>query len=299
MSLTHDDLTEGFQRAGVCPGMKLMVHSSLRKFGHVDGGARTVIEALQEVVTEDGTLLLPSFNHGTPFQGGGAGIYDPRETPTPNGIIPETFRKMPGVWRGMNPTHPYCAWGRDAERFVNRHHLTLTMGPDSPQGMLQREGGYCLFLGTNYHTNTFKHVVEMSTGAPCLGRRTFAVPVRAPDGRVISMRSWGYRASACPISDPHEHIDVMMDVADLHKHSRIGGAITTLFKLEDCFNVLADMLRTGHAGFPPCTDCPVRPAASAHDVETDWDDESDALLPDAEARDLEPMAWLGGDGEDR
>lgn len=268
-----------------------MVHSSLKSFGYVQGGPYAVIGALQDVLTYDGLLLMPSFNHGVPFHVGGPGYYDPQETPTQNGLIPETFRKLAGVWRSLNPTHAYCAWGRDAERYVNRHHLTLTMGPDSPQGILHREGGWCLFLGTDYSTNTFKHVVEMSTGAPCLGRRTVELPVRLPDGRFVGLRTWGYRGSRCPISDPNEHVEREMERRGLHIRGKIGQSQVILYRLRDFFGVLAEMLSAGYAVYPPCAQCPVRPNPTPFDVPSDWDEERNDLRPDSPSCAIGPMAW--------
>ena len=55
-----------------------------------------------DVLTDQGTLLLPSFNHCVPFAPGGEGFYDPRTTPTTNGAIPETFWRMDGVLRSLD-----------------------------------------------------------------------------------------------------------------------------------------------------------------------------------------------------
>lgn len=295
-SLTRDSLADALRSLGLTAGDRLMVHSSLKSLGHVEGGPHVVIGALQDVLTEEGLLLMPSFNHGAPFRAGGCGYFDPRETPTENGLIPETFRQLPGVWRSLNPTHAYCAWGRDAERYVNRHHLTLTMGPDSPQGILRREDGQCLFIGTGYDTNTFKHVVEMSTGAPCLGRRTVELPVHLPDGRRVKLRTWGYRGGRCPISDPAEYVDREMELHGLHTRARIGKSTVTLYRLRDFHALLAQMLRGGYAGYPPCTECPVRPNATEYDVPSDWDDQANDLTSDSPSRAIGPMAWYSGTG---
>ncbi len=109
--LTREQIAEGLHRIGLRAGMDVMVHSSLKSFGRVEGGAPAVIGALTDVLTESGTLLLPTFNHFAPWQPGGPALYDPALTPTSNGAIPETFRRMPGVWRSLNPSHPYAAWG--------------------------------------------------------------------------------------------------------------------------------------------------------------------------------------------
>ena len=37
-----------------------MVHTSLKRMGYVCGGAQIVIEALMEVVEENGTIMMPT-----------------------------------------------------------------------------------------------------------------------------------------------------------------------------------------------------------------------------------------------
>jgi len=290
-ALTRQQIADGLRRLGLRAGQGVMVHSSLSSFGRVAGGPHTVIGALMEVLTERGTLLLPSFNHFAPWRPGGASLYDPAVTPTSNGAIPEAFRRMPGVWRSLNPSHPYAAWGADAERYTVRHHLTLTMGPESPLGMLWRDGGYCLFLGTGYRTNTFKHVVETTVGVPCLGLRTVGLDVRLPDGRMAKLRTWSFRARPCPIMDPNEYAEAEMDRRGLHMRGKIGQCTATFFKLSDCFEVLSGMLRSGYAGHPPCASCQTRPGTSPYEVESDWDRESGCLKPDSPSRAIGPMAY--------
>ena len=82
--LTHSDLLSSLHALGLSAGMGVMVHSSLSSFGYLRGGAQTVLETLMEILTLEGTLLLPSFNHDAPFHDGGPGVYDPRHTPTSN-----------------------------------------------------------------------------------------------------------------------------------------------------------------------------------------------------------------------
>lgn len=289
--LTRERIADGLRRIGLKAGQGVMVHSSLSSFGRVEGGAPTVIAALMDVLAERGTLLLPTFNHFAPWLPGGAGLYDPAVTPTSNGIIPETFRRMPGVWRSLNPSHPYAAWGADAERYTVRHHLTLTMGPDSPLGMLWREGGYGLFLGTRYGSNTFKHVVETMVGATCLGRRTEELPARLPDGRMVKLRTWSFRARACPIVDPGEPAEAEMSRRGLHVRGKVGEATVTLFKLSDCFEALSGMLRSGYGGHPSCAPCRIEHGRGPHTVESDWDDERGCLKPDSPSLAIGPMAY--------
>ena len=268
--LHKEDIAAGLRRLGVRAGAKLMVHSSMKSFGAtVLGGPSTVIEALMEVLTEQGTLMMPSFNHGAAFEPGGPGHYDPLVTATTNGIIPQTFWRMPGVYRSIHPTHAFAAWGRNAKQYVELHHRTLTFGPDSPLGRLYRDGGHCLFIGVSHGANSFQHVVEMMGGAPCLGKRTVQHPVRLPDGRTVLGRTWGWRGNApCPYQG-----DWVDELATHEIHTTVGQSTLTLYPLHEGFEVIAKYLH--------CDTCPVRPQQNADTVETDWDGERHELKPDS------------------
>lgn len=278
--LTQADIRSGLEALGRLPGAGVMVHSSFSSFGRVEGGARAVIAALMDVVTPEGTLMMPSFNHDVIFREGGPGYYHPGESITTNGAIPEQFWRLPGVQRSLDPTHPIAAWGKHSLRYTQGHHRTLTMGPESPLGLLQRDGGYGLLLGVGYGANTFHHVVEMTTGAPCLGRRSEAYPVVLPDGRRLWGRTWGWRESACPLTDATAYREEMQS---RQVETRIGACRVILFRLQDCFDVIAPMLAQGKDGFPPCSRCPIRPRRVPQTVESDWDEVHQRPLPDSVA----------------
>lgn len=276
-AIDKKEIFEGLRQIGVTPGMSIMVHSSLRAFGWVVGGPEAVIAALMDAVGPQGTILMPSFNHGAPFQPGGPNLFDPARTPTLNGRIPSVFWRMSGVMRSLNPTHPYAAWGRNAERYVSRHHLTLTMGEDSPLGLLARDGGYQLNLGTTHETTTAKHLAETLHRSPCLGLRTDVHRVRLPDGRIALHRTWSYRAQHCPLTESGELIEAGMERLHLQRKTRIGRATVTFFRVKDLLRVVWELLEHGSGPYPPCVRCPIRPLRSPATQASDWVDDPEAL----------------------
>jgi len=275
MSITQEDIKVKLQEFGFRKGDRIIVHSSLSSFGHVEGRAEAIIKALIDVVGGEGTILMPSFNHGAPFSPNGTGIFDPKETPTTNGKIPDTFWRMEGVYRSLNPTHAFAAWGRDAERYTKDHHLTLTMGEESPLGMIALDGGYQINLGTAHHTTTAKHVAEMINRSPCLGYRTEEYPVRLPDGSIANHRTWGWRERGCPLTDSGEFIEIEMEKRNLQKKGHIGQAFVTYFRLWDLLKTIFDMLDNGYAGFPPCSQCPIKPRVVNETRPSDWKEKCD------------------------
>lgn len=275
MSVTQEDVKVKLQDFGFRKGDRIMVHSSLSSFGHVVGGAEAIIKALMDVVGEEGTILMPTFNHGAPFSPNRDGIFDPQKTPTINGKIPDTFWRIDGVYRSLNPTHAFAAWGKDAKRYIKDHHLTLTMGEESPLGMIALDGGYQINLGTTHHTTTAKHVAEVINRSPCIGYRTEEYPIRLPDGNIVNHRTWGWRERGCPLTDSGEFIEIEMEKRKLQKKGYIGNALVTYFRLLDLIKTVFDMLDNGYAGFPSCSQCPIRPRVVEETHPSDWQEKCD------------------------
>jgi hypothetical protein len=157
------------------------------------------------------------------------------------------------------------------------------MGPDSPLGRLWKDGGWCLLIGVGYGPNTFKHVAEMTEQVPCLSVRSEAYPVRSGDGRVVMGRNWGWREQGCPLSDPPGPTDSEMQRRGLDVRGEVGPSPCILFRMDDCYKVIAGFLHEGFGGNPPCSECAIRPRTSRFTVESDWDFENGRLRADSEA----------------
>ncbi|MFA6725041.1 MAG: DUF4910 domain-containing protein, partial [Lentisphaeria bacterium] len=158
-AVTKKQIILSLQQLGIQKSDMLMVHSSLKSFGHVEGGADCVIDALQEVLGQSGILAMPAF---TDCAEGGTAVFDPENTRIEKwvGLIPETFRKRAGVYRSLHPTHSVCAWGNNAEEFLRQKDCCDTFAEDSPWGKLLRKPGKVLFLGESIGGNTFLHACE-------------------------------------------------------------------------------------------------------------------------------------------
>src|ERR671936_790799 len=89
--LTFEKLVEGFRELGVEEGDTLLVHSSYKSFGPVDGGPQTVIHALEAALGPWGTLIMPTFN----FDFNKGAPWDVRTTPSKMGILTELVRQDP------------------------------------------------------------------------------------------------------------------------------------------------------------------------------------------------------------
>src|SRR5690625_5154908 len=178
---TITSLKSDLKRIGIKEEMTLIVHSSLNSIGWVSGGALTLIQAIQETITNQGTLIMPS--HSTDLSDPKDWInpkankneyeivikyipaFDPQITPTYGlGVVPELFRTLPNVKRSNHPAYSFSAWGKEKDYILNNHSLNNGLGEESPLARIYDLNGYVLLLGTEYDSNTSMHLIEHRVG---------------------------------------------------------------------------------------------------------------------------------------
>ncbi|MBZ0296201.1 MAG: AAC(3) family N-acetyltransferase [Anaerolineae bacterium] len=165
-SVTKTTIIQGLHDLGLHTGCRVLAHSSLSSFGHVEGGADMVIDALLDVVGHSGTILVPTLTGSEALSASNPPLFDPENTPCWTGRIPETFRQRPDAIRSLHPTHSVAAIGADARRLTSMHQDSITpCDALSPYGLLATmPDSYILLLGVGHNSNTTFHHVEEIVG---------------------------------------------------------------------------------------------------------------------------------------
>ncbi len=185
MSETLSHLIHDLRALGVREGGVLLVHSSLRALGYVEGGPETVIQGLLGALGPEGALLMPalSYEHVTPEHP----VFDVRHTPSNVGAIPEYFRTQPGTRRSVHPTHSVCAVGPRTGEMLDDHLLDDTpCGPHSPFHKLRDVNGQLLMLGCGLYANTSMHAIEELIEPPYLYAQPITYRLIHADGHVTT-----------------------------------------------------------------------------------------------------------------
>ena len=181
--ITVASLMKDLIEIGVKPGMVLVVHSSLSKIGWVSGGAVGVILAFEEVLGEEGTLVMPTHSGdlSDPEEWSNPPVpqewkeiirqtmpvFDPDLTPTRGmGRIAETFRSQRDVLRSYHPHMSFAARGKYASRITENHSLDFGLGEGSPLARIYDLGGWILLLGVGHANNTSLHLAEHRSDFP-------------------------------------------------------------------------------------------------------------------------------------
>ena len=161
MSVTKNELINALTNLGVKPGMILEVHSSLSSFGNLEGGAMTLIDALKELVTEEGSIFMPALRLSKELElteeDKKMGItvkikvLDRDEKKTAMGAIADTFRMLPDTVCGEDIIST-AGWGKHAEEAV-KGGLDYAI----------HNGGKALMFGVDIYKLTAMHYMEGAT----------------------------------------------------------------------------------------------------------------------------------------
>ncbi len=162
--VTFPDLVEGFRRVGVHSGDIVYVHSSLSKFGYVEGGVDTVVDALIEAVGPEGTVAATSATYSKKKDGS---VFDVRNSPSELGVISETLRRRTR-YRSHHLTESVSALGRLAEELTAAHSLTPA-GAESPFQKFIKYDAQIMLLGVDHNSNTTIEAIEEEMAGDYVG----------------------------------------------------------------------------------------------------------------------------------
>ena len=162
--ITKQDIFDFLERNGIGHDRTVLVHTSMKNLGEVEGGCDGLIDAFTEYLSE-GLFIVPTHtwfnvNDENP-------VYDVRETVPCIGALPTTaaFRKD-GV-RSLHPTHSVAAFGKRAAEFIKGEETSNTPCPvGGVWARLYDEDAIILFLGVGLSSNTYIHAIDEMLDLP-------------------------------------------------------------------------------------------------------------------------------------
>ena len=240
MKVDKRGIMTGLQELGVVPGDHLLVHSSLRSFGYVDGGANAVIDALLEAVGESGTVLVPTLTFSIlksyPHE------FSARRTPSATGRITETLRQRKGALRSRHPVSSAAAIGSHAA-YLTAEHWDTPCGLDSPYFRLYELGGKVVFIGASLGSNSVFHCAEEIACPAYLGFATIEdAIVEDMDGRRHTVTARRYDCIDRGIRRHLGNMEPIFLERDLLRRAMIGRSRTYVISARDNVEVSCEIL---------------------------------------------------------
>jgi len=213
----------------------VIIHSSLRSFGDVEGDVVSVVNALASVFE---ALIIPTFTYKT--------MVTPRTGPENNaitygsqqdqnrmaefftlrmpadqlmGAVPEMLRRLPRAKRSKHPILSFA--GINAEKLLAAQTMN---DPLAPLGLLGQADGWVVLMGVDHTVNTSIHYAEKLAG-----RRQFIRWALTPKGVVecpgFPGCSTGFQA-------------ILPDIEKFTRQLQIGDALVQAVPLKMLFKMV-------------------------------------------------------------
>jgi aminoglycoside 3-N-acetyltransferase len=193
-------LAADLRSIGLGPGDVVMVHASVKAVGEVAGGPDEIHLAIEDAITNDGTLLMYAGCPEYVDEVGRGNLtasqerevleklppFDPEtaRSARDHGILVEFLRTSPGS-RVNRHVARFVARGKQAEHLLlSSQPWDYAFGRGSALDRFAALDGRILLLGCDHDTVTFLHYVEHIADIPDKRVARFKVPVWQDGGRV-------------------------------------------------------------------------------------------------------------------
>lgn len=259
-TVTGEDLREGIGALGLAEAT-ICVHSSLRSFGRVEGGAGAVVDAF---LAEGCTLMVPAFSaqafvlappaemrperngidYGVPHESPGRDkVYSPdgNEISPTMGAIPAAVLARPERLRGDNALCSFAAVGAHPDLVSEQRPLDVY----APLRILAARDGFVLLIGVGLERMTLLHLAEERAG-----RTLFRRWANAPDGLPTEVE-----VGSC--SDGFGNLEPV--IGPLARERTVGSSRWRAFPARATLERAAEAIRERpeitHCGRPDCLRC--------------------------------------------
>ena len=236
---TYENLLAQLEKLKLDKNGTVLVHSSLKSIGPVEGGADTVLDALSDYM-QDGLLVFPT--HTWEFIKADNPKFYVADSPSCIGILPELFRKRENVIRSLHPTHSVAALGKDSAEFVAGGELFDTpCARGSAWGKLLDHKATIMLVGVDLRRNTFIHGVEEWIDIPGrLSEEPEILYTVLPDGTEIKVPS--YRHHGLSWSEHFWKVDELFQQKGVMYMGTLGDATVRICDTVGMTELLFKML---------------------------------------------------------
>jgi len=237
---TRENLITQLESMNIDRNGTIIVHSSMKSIGEVEGGADTVLDALS-IFMKDGLLVFPT--HTWADVNKDQPKFYVETSPSHIGILTEKFRKRPNVIRSLHPTHSVAALGKDAKVFTEGNEKFDTpCARGSSWGKLLDRQAKILLVGVDVKRNTFIHGIEEWMDIP--GRLTESheqLTTVLADGTEISVPS--RRHHGLNWSEHYWKVEKILAEKGAIEYGKLGDATVLICDTVKLTQYITEMLK--------------------------------------------------------
>ncbi len=237
--IVKDDIIALFKKMGLSKGMMVYVQSNLLEKTHVSGDQQTIIDALQEVIGFEGTIICDAFallkdpacRQDFCYE---RDLYDEirsdiqpfhKKRSRVNNSFAQQLLLNDAVYRSNHPTHSCLAWGKYAKLICDKHPLHFPLSKESYLEKIIQMHAFVLLLGIPFETCTlFKYSASIGMSLPIY---TVCSPTQATQKEWVQFLDYQYEISGI------EDVEKIMEEKEVVKSAHIGGSECFFFSAKE------------------------------------------------------------------
>ena len=222
-NVTRSHLIRNLKELGLSAGQVVMLHASVKNIGWVVGGPDVVLDAIVDVLTPSGTLLMVASWEDNPYELGKwpedkqkayleeCPAFDRQRSRADRkemGILTEYLRTWPDAYRSRHP-FSYVAVGERARWVTEKQPWQYRDGPGSPLAKLYEAGGHVLLLGSPIGNVTLLHHAEHLADVPNKNIDRYKMPI-LQDGQRVWMEFEEYDTTRGIVDWPEDYFETIV-----------------------------------------------------------------------------------------
>ncbi len=220
----------------------VLIHSSLKSIGEIEGGPVTLINTLKEYFNK-GLVIFPT--HTWSFMKEDNQVLDLNEANSCVGAL-TNIALQNGFIRSFHPTHSVCAYGVKALDYLKLDdNSTTPVNPNGCFGVLGKRNAKILFIGAPLSKNTFIHSIEERYN---VGERftSHIYHFYSKKGDIVKeyYMPKHYSTLNPHISDNYLKLERVFFDLEIAKEFKIGNARTVVVNALQCDNLVSFLLET-------------------------------------------------------
>lgn len=235
---TRKSIHESLEKMSIQPTDTILIHTSMKAIGEVEGGADGLIDALCSYL-KDGLLLIPTHtwdnvNENNP-------VYDVSSTIPCIGIVPQRAAFRKDGYRSLHPTHSIWGYGRKAKSFLENEQYASTPSPIGfAWSKLPEVNAKILLIGVGHNRNTFIHAIdEMADLKNRLNPKTFETTIIDYDGTIYhSDFHTHYCTKSTDVSQFFVNFEKALIELGAQKQGKLGSADVKIVDSVKCRDII-------------------------------------------------------------
>ena len=261
---SKEEITKQLKNMGAPQDSIVVMHSSLRLIGDVEGGGEGLLSVLVEYFTQKGGLFcVPTHTWRTLFEGENITLDMASEKNCLGTFSTIALKDGRGV-RSQNPILSVTVFGdkqKVADFVKDDESITSPSASDSCYGKLATYSGYVLLVGVGQEKNTFLHSVGEILNLPNrMNDFTTETNVRCSDGKIVERKLYMYSSKVSPdVSSRFPKYEMAFRYHGCIRDGFIGNAPTQLCNAVKMKDVVEMIFKNSEGQDPLGTEEPIPP----------------------------------------